>query len=181
MDRQRKRDILEKAKEVSMVSEKFQLSHATYACQTLIKEIVMDSFKKKYDLLSERIEQKMNQGLNYEKEQEEKNRLDFLIKQKVFHIDVTYIDTATEDTARVIKIANSFVINLSKSLAERIFDENGNYNYDVIRKIRKLMAHELGHLILHTEELLDIESTQGSKLITDEDKEEEAILFANEL
>ena len=43
------------------------------------------------------------------------------------------------------------------------------------------MAHELGHLVLHTDELLKIESTQGSKNITEDEKEEEAVFFAEEI
>lgn len=60
-------------------------------------------------------------------------------------------------------------------------DSNGDYNYDTIRKIRKLMSHELGHLALHTDELLQIDSMQGSKLIKDADREEEASYFGDKL
>ena len=102
-------------------------------------------------------------------------------KQSSFHIDVEYIDTHTEEMARVIKVENAFVINLPKSLALRVFKDDGTYNYEVIQKIRKLMAHELGHLILHTDELLRIESTQGSKMLSTDENEEEARYFADEL
>lgn len=181
MKAQRKTEISQKAQEVSRASEQFQLIHATYACQMLIKQIVMDDYKKKYDDLSSIIEQKMCLGTNYEREMTEKERLDSLIRQKSFHIDVAYIETSSEDAARVIKINNSFVINLSRKLAESIFYPNGDYNYEVIRKIRKLMSHELGHLALHTDELIQIDSTQGSKLIKDCEKEQEATFFGEKL
>lgn len=181
MDTARKKEIKNKAREVTSVSEQYQLIHATYACQTLIKQIVVDDFKEKYDELSKQIEEKMTRALDYKEELKEKERLDMLIQQKAFHIDVAYIDTNTEDAARVIKIDNAFVINISKSLANQIFDKSGQYNYDVIRKIRKLMSHELGHLILHTDELLKIDGTQGSKLITGVAEEEEADYFGEEL
>lgn len=181
MDTERKSEIQQTAKNVSRTSEQFQLIHATYACQMLIKQVVMADYKKKYDELSDKIEKKILEGRNYEKDQEEKERLDILIKQRSFHIDVAYIETSSEDAARVIKINNAFVINLSKSLADHIFDSNGDYNYDTIRKIRKLMSHELGHLALHTDELLQIDSMQGSKLIKDADREEEASYFGDKL
>lgn len=181
MDNKRKEEIQQKAMEVSRKSEQFQLIHATYACQMLIKQIVMDDYVKQYKFLSERIEEKMLKGANFEKEIEEKARLEVLIKQRSFHIDVAYIETSSDDAARVVKINNAFVINLSKSLAEHIFDSNGDYNYDIIRQIRKLMSHELGHLALHTNELLQIDSTQGSKLIDDDEKENEADCFGEEL
>lgn len=98
-----------------------------------------------------------------------------------FHIVVTYKETHSEDAARVIKTETAFVINLSQDLKEKIFTESGDYNYNVIQKIRKLRAHEIGHLILHTNDLLNIEGTQGSKLITDSEKEEEADFFGEQL
>lgn len=181
MDTARKEEIKRKAREVTSLSEQYQLIHATYACQALIKQIVMDDFKKKYDDLLKRIEEKMASAADYKEELKEKGRLDLLIQQKAFHIDVAYIDTKTDDAARVIKINNAFVINIPRSLGERIFDRNGEYNYAVIRKIRKLMAHELGHLVLHTDQLLKIDGTQGSKLIDGLKEEEEADYFGEEL
>ena len=43
------------------------------------------------------------------------------------------------------------------------------------------MAHELGHIMLHTDELLKIEGTQGSKDISEGEKEEEARFFAEKI
>lgn len=181
MNTSRKKEIEEAAKKVSQTSEQFQLIHATYACQMLIKQVVMDDYVKRYDELLKRIENKVCAGLKYESEQAEKEELDALIKQRSFHIDVAYIETTSDDVARIVKINNAFVINLSKSLAKRIFNSDGSYNYAVIHKIRELMSHELGHLVLHTKELLCIDSTQGSKLIVDPEKEEEADFFGKQL
>lgn len=181
MDTKRKGEIKRNAQNVSRTSEQFQLVHATYACQMLIRQMVMDEYTKKYDCLLSDIEKKMVAGEKYEKEQKEKERLDRLIRQRSFHIDVAYIKTSSDDVARIVKIDNAFVINLSKSLAEQVFHSDGSYNYEVIHKIRRLMSHELGHLMLHTKELFDIESTQGSKLITDPEKEEEADFFGRQL
>lgn len=181
MDTKRKNEISDIAKNVSLVSEQYQLIHATYACQMLVKQIIMDEYTKKYDDLSKRIENKMCKGLKYDQEQLEKEELDRLIKQRSFHIDVAYIETTSDDAARIVKIDNAFVINLSKSLAKQIFNPDGSYNYVVIHKIRELMAHELGHIALHTKELFYINSTQGSNLIIDPEKEEEADLFGKNL
>lgn len=43
------------------------------------------------------------------------------------------------------------------------------------------MAHEIGHMVLHTKELLLEESTQGSLNIKNAEKEEEANIFGKEL
>ncbi len=181
MDTKRKNEIVDIAKKVSHISEQYQLIHATYACQMIIKQIIMDEYIKKYDELSKRIEEKICKGLKYDQEQLKKEELDMLIKQRSFHIDVAYIETTSEDAARIIKIDNAFVINLSKSLLKQIFKSDGSYNYTVIHKIRELMAHELGHIALHTKELFYIDSTQGSKIIIDPEKEEEADLFGKNL
>lgn len=176
----KKQEIKQKAEKISHSSEQFQLIHATYACQMFIKQIVIDDYNKKRDELRERIESKMIKGISYEKDTAEKDRLDALIRQRSFHIDVAYIE-CSEDSARVVKMDNAFIIYISKSLLKNIFDSNGQYNYQVISKIRNLMSHELGHLVLHTNELLQIDSMQGSKLIQDADKEEEADYFGQEL
>ncbi len=181
MDTKRKMEIGDIAKNVSHISEQYQLIHATYACQMLVKQIIMDEYIKKYDKLSNRIEEKICKGLKYDQEQLEKEELDMLIKQRSFHIDVAYIETTSEDAARIVKINNAFVINLSKSLARQIFNPDGSYNYVIIHKIRELMAHELGHIALHTRELFYIDGTQGSKIIMDPEKEEEADLFGEKL
>ena len=181
MDTKRKNEINDIAKRVSHISEQYQLIHATYACQMLVKQIIMDEYTKKYDELSKRIEEKICAGAKYDKEQSEKEEIDALIKQRSFHIDVAYIETTSDDAARIVKINNAFVINLSKSLAKQIFKSDGSYNYVVIHKIRELMAHELGHIVLHTKDLFYIDSTQGSKLIIDPEKEEEADLFGADL
>ena len=181
MDTKRKDEINDIAKKVSHISEQYQLIHATYACQMLVKQIIMDEYTKKYDELSKRIEEKILANAKYDQEQSEKEEIDALIKQRSFHIDVAYIETTSDDAARIVKINNAFVINLSKSLAKQIFKSDGSYNYVVIHKIRELMAHELGHIILHTKDLFYIDSTQGSKLIIDPEKEEEANLFGKDL
>lgn len=181
MDGLRKKEIREKAEKITHESEKFQLIHATYAARSMIKGMVMEYYKKRFEELSKRIVERIKNGLDIENETAEKKELLAKTKQSSFHIDVEYIDTHTEEMARVIKVENAFVINLPKSLALRVFKDDGTYNYEVIQKIRRLMAHELGHLILHTDELLRIESTQGSKMLSTDENEEEARYFADEL
>lgn len=181
MDGLRKKEIRDRAEAITKGSEQFQLIHATYAARAMIKAMVVNFYKEKYDLLLKRISEKMELGKDIDKELQEKKELEARTKQSRFHIDVEYIETNSEDMARVVKVENAFVINLPKSLAEQIFDKNGDYNYRIIQKIRSLMAHELGHLILHTDELIRIEGTQGSRELSSEEYEAEATYFGNEL
>ena len=181
MEGLRKQEIRTKAEEITKASERFQLIHATYAARTMIKSMVMKYYEEKCSVLSKRIEDRIEQGLDIENETNEKIELLSKMKQSSFHIDVEYIDTKSEDMARVVKVENAFVINLPKALALKVFNEDGNYNYEIIQKIRRLMAHELGHLILHTDELLHIDGTQGSLELSFDEKEIEARYFAEEL
>lgn len=55
METKRKKEIKKIAEDVSHTSEQFQLIHATYACQMLIKQVVMNDYSKKYDDLLQHI------------------------------------------------------------------------------------------------------------------------------
>ena len=182
MEIDRKVEIKNKAKEINDLSEQFQLVHATYAVQECIKGFIKESHIKALKNLTSRIADRMQQNLDTDKEFEEKKELEELIKRNQVSINIGYINISDDNIARVIKVGNSsFHIYLAASLRDSILKEDGEYNYDTIVKIRKLMSHELGHLILHTKDLIMEESTQGSLTICDDKKEEEADLFGNEL
>ena len=68
MDAARREKIAKKAQEVTSISENFQLIHATYACQTIIKEIVIRYFNDKCEELRKRIEEIIKHNCNYDEE-----------------------------------------------------------------------------------------------------------------
>ena len=109
MDGLRKKAIREKAEELTKESEQYQLIHATYAARSMIKGLVMKYYKERYDDLLDRISRKIDAGADIESDLKEKAELDSKTKQSSFHIDVEYIDTKTDDMARVVKIENAFV------------------------------------------------------------------------
>ena len=178
----RKNEIRKKVSNIIESSDKYYFIHATYACQLMVKDLVSAYYIEECRKLSNNIRERTKRGGEIPDElQEEYQRLMVMVKEGRAHIDIDYIDTSSEDEARVIKTSNAFVINLPKSLAERVTYEDGSFNKEVVQKIRELMAHELGHLMLHTDELLKIEGTQGSKEITEEEKEAEARFFAENI
>jgi len=181
MNADRKKDIKLKATEINNLSEQFQLLHATYAVEEYIKNIAKEIYAEKLTELTLRIQNKMQRDLRTDAELEEKKQLEKIIKRNRISIDISYIDINNEDIARVVKVDNAFTIYLAASLRDSIRLENGKSNYAVIRKIRRLMSHELGHLVLHTKDLLVDDSTQGSLNICDEEKEQEANIFRDEL
>lgn len=181
MDSLRKNEIRSKAKEINDLSEQFQLIHATYATQEFIKKIVKEFYQEKLDSLGARIAEKLKVDANISEELEEKENLENLIKRNRAIINIGYININDENVARVVKVDNAFTIYLASSLRDSIFTEKNEYNYKTIQKIRELMSHELGHLALHTKELLLEDSTQGSLNIKDDEKEIEANFFGKEL
>ncbi len=177
---ERKQEIKKRAKEINKISEQFQLVHATFATQNYIKQCVQEFYQEKIKELAVRIAQKAAKDLPTDEELVEKAELEEQIKRNHFSIDIGYIDVPDEEVARVVKLDNFFAIYLSSSLKNAIFKENGDYNYETIGKIRKLMSHELGHLVLHTKDLLLENSLQGTLQIQDVDREDEADLFGHE-
>ena len=181
MNTARKREILLKAKEINDSSEQYQLIHATYAIQKNIENIVNEFYQHRLNELKKRIAEKLEKDIDIKEEQEEIQELKNMIGKKLFSIHIDYINISNDDIARVVKVGNTFTIYLAASLRDSIYTEDKDYNYKAIAKIRKLMSHELGHLVLHTKNLLLEEGLQGSLTIDDEDKEEEATLFGQEL
>ena len=181
LDSKRRIEIREKAENIEQESERYQLVHATYACQSLIRETVEDFYKKEYDSVRKKMLERIVKKLDVSEQEKEIRELEGKLKKIGFHVDVVYIDMMSEEEARVVKIENAFVIYLPKSLGNKIIDTEGKFNYEIIRKVRKMMAHELGHLVLHTDDLMHINGTQGSKEIINEEKEAEADYFGKEL
>jgi Zn-dependent peptidase ImmA (M78 family) len=84
------------------------------------------------------------------------------------------------DAGRVVKAENKLIISLPKTLIENSRNKDGSYNENGVKKIREIMAHELGHIALHTDELLKINTLRGSKDL-DKNLEKEALWFSEKL
>lgn len=181
MDNKREREIKNKAKEINHLSENFQLIHATYATQEYIKDIAKEYYSERIDALKIRIKEKIEKDMDAAQELEEKEELEVIIRRNLFYVDIGFINISNEMAARVVKNNKSFTIYLAASLRDNIFTEKGEFNYKVIATIRKLMSHELGHLVLHTKDILQDNTTQGSLNIKDAEKEQEANIFGQEL
>lgn len=181
MDNQRKQDIKEKAKDINDRSEQFQMLHATYASQEYVKSIVQDFYKEKLAEIKSKIKEKAERGLNTEKEHEQEKEVLEFINQSHFAIDIVYMNVRDEDVARVTKTGKVFNILLAKSLKDKIHKPDGGLDYNVVKKIRELMSHELGHIVLHTKEILAEDGTQGTLNIKADNQEEDARIFAKEL
>lgn len=186
MESERRQYIKAKAKDINDRSEQYQMIHATYASQEVVEQLVKDFYDDKLAELKRRIAEKAEKaekarrGLDTEKEYEQEKELMETIQNR-FVIKIRYMNVSNENMARAMKNGKVFTIYLAESLRQRIHKDDETLDYGVILKIREKMAHELGHIVLHTKEILAEDSTQGTLNIKDDVKEEEACLFAKEL
>lgn len=173
---ERKQEIYNQAKKVNDVSEHYQLIHACFAVQNIINEHINGSFQKKFDELREQLLQEELDSDGVTRVLQKKRELETENRRQRINISIRYIDSLTgfnATTTRVGTYKNTFIISLPKEL-EKIREIEGAFDYEKMKSLRKLMAHELGHILLHT----DYINEDG---IIDEDgnKEEESNYFAD--
>jgi hypothetical protein len=172
-------------KEVEAVAEKahdeslnFHMGNAIFACGMMIKI--------KYASYKEDRKQQISKELQtaYRRKDEVTIR-DLLVEQKAieharFPLFVQYVGMDTVDGGRVIKAGNQLIISLSDKLLCNSRNKDGSYNEDIVKKLRYVTAHEIGHAILHTEDLLKTGALQGARDLG-KDREDEAKYFASAL
>jgi len=171
------KDIKTKAADVNKISLDYHLTHAVFACDRLLA----DEFKK--------IEGEKTKELNKELQDAYRKKDDIAIARamektktlslKKYHIFVDYIDMPP-DAGRVVKAENKLIISLPKKLATDARQEDGTFKQGGVQKLRKVMAHELGHVVLHTDALINTDSLNGSSELKGTE-EKEADIFAEEL
>jgi hypothetical protein len=171
------KEIKNKAREVNDLSLDYHLSHALGASNALVKQAAKTHLRDKITDLKTRLStaRERNDTVAIAQIREEIG----LLNRPVL-IYVEYIDNMVEDSGRVVWINSQLIISLPKKLAEDSRNKDGTQNPDGVKHLRRIMAHELGHIVLHLEDWLDTDSLQGDKLLSDE-ADAEAWGFANEL
>lgn len=161
------------AAEVNKISEKYQLIHATFAIEKLIE----DKLRKN---INEEIAN-IRRQLTLETDKDVQDRLFKQIQELRtdmggrVRIIVEYLPQIEDDRARLTRSGrNTFWIFLPKSM-EDIRKSDGTIDFGRMSRLRRLMAHELGHIVLHTGILFPCVN------LPDEEKECQAELFATEL
>lgn len=158
------------AAEVNKISEKYQLIHATFAIEKLVEDKLRENVNAEIAQIRKRL------ALETDKDAQERlfkqvQELRTDVGSKV-RIIVEYLPQIEDDSARLTRSSrNTFLIFLPKSM-ENVRNSSGTIDFERMRRLRKLMAHELGHIVLHTGILCPEEN------LTDEEKEEQAELFA---
>lgn len=161
------------AAEVNMISEKYQLIHATFAIEKLIEDKLRKNVNAEIASIRERLTREADKDVQDRLfKQIQELRTDVCSKVRII---VEYLPQIEDDHARLTQSGrNTFLIFLPKSM-EDIRKSDGTIDFGRMSRLRKLMAHELGHIVLHTGILCPCEK------MSDEEKECQAELFATTL
>jgi hypothetical protein len=171
--------IKEKARQINEASLNYHQAHAVFACNKILE----DSFDKYVQVKEVEIKNQLEVA---EKRGDHKRRDELLMEKdrlgRPYRIYVDYVPNMDIEGGRVIKLtdSNQLVISLPEGLLKNSRNEDGTYNPNGVKKLRKRMAHELGHIALHIDKLLEIDGTQGAFDLSEE-AEKEAETFATEL
>lgn len=153
LSEERKKEIYEQAKKVNTVSEEYQLIHACYAVQKIINEHINRVYAEKFKEIREKLMDEDIDSDTTETLLKKKHELDKENQKSRINISIRYIDSLTgfnATTTRIGTYKNTFIISLPKELGN-IRSDSGEFHYDKMKSLRRLMAHELGHVLLHTD------------------------------
>jgi len=171
------KDIIQKAREVHTTSFNYHLTHAFLACDKLLEDEARKTGKE--------ARKKLNNELKEAYEKKDDIKVANLLREiksyktRKYHLVVDYVDMRDTSAGRVISIEDHLVITLPKKLAESTRNNKGELQTEAVGKYRKIMGHELGHVILHTEPLSKIKGSDGTTRLDHLDRE--ANLFADEI
>jgi len=178
---ERKAEIKARAKKVYDISFSYHLTHAVFGGDKLLITDTMDANKQ-------RITQLKNALLTAAREKNtvlvdelmaKIGMLERTLKSRKHHILIDYVPMKDIDGGRVIKVDDKLIISLPETLCEDIMID-GKLQREPVEKIRKKMAHELGHIVLHTDQLPEHDFS-GSYSTNLKNLDWEAEEFATEL
>lgn len=169
----RENEVTAIANEIGELSKDYYLAHSIVASEKKIENVLKGIFSEEIQMLKKKIRDTDNPD-KIKELSKDKEILETLLKTSRSHIFVDYIENMSSGSARVIKTGHHLTISLPKCLN----DKSDDYK---LKQLRKLIAHELGHIVLHTKEVIAIDSLNGSKEIKEPDKEQEADYFAEQL
>ena len=172
-------EIKARAKKVYNLSFDYHLAHAVFGSDGLLlydrKEYKSEENKKLFNAVLRAVEEG-DKSLQ-KKLKEEGDTLKREFQHRKYCILVEYIPMDDIYGGRVVIVDDKLKISLPEKLKEGIINEKGELDSASINNLREIMAHELGHIVLHTEKIPP--DPRGSKGLASFDWEAEA--FAEEL
>jgi len=149
------KEIKNSAKNVYDISFDYHLTHAVFGGDKMLlldrKKIKDENLEKLGNALHDATERNDEEHM---KEYTEKiNVIKKNYEARKYQIMIEYIEMKDPDGGRAVKANNKLVISLPQKLTKNLMDDAGKLQKIPIEKLRKKMAHELGHIVLHTEKL----------------------------
>lgn len=170
------KDIKQAAKEIDDAASRYHLTHAVFAANVRLRSVF-----KEY---SEKCILELRKKLLIAKQRKDNAEVEYLLQQigelRLPRQIFINISDMNEGSGRALRVGNRFIIYVPRIMADSTIKTDGTFDAERVRALRRLMAHELGHIILHTNVLLAENSEQGTKSMNN-DMEREAYLFADEL
>jgi len=180
---ERVKEIKDIAKRVYCISFNYHLTHAVFGSDGFL----LQSRKEKYNAELKDLNEKLQVAIREKNTVEEdtlKAKADQLLKdlkKRKYRILIDYVDMDDPDGGRVISIEDNLLIQLPLKHTLNIKDKStGELQTEAVKKVRNIMAHELGHIILHNN-LLSEFKLQGSEHPDLKSVDWEAKVFATEL
>jgi len=175
------KEIKARAKKVYDISFNYHLIHAVFGSDGLLlldrKEYKAEELKNLQDAALKAV--RANDNALVEKIKEESETLKREFQQRKYSVLVEYIPMDDIYGGRVVIADDKLKISLPEKLKEGLIDGEGNLNPAPIINIKEIMAHELGHIVLHTDKIPH--SIGGTKEKTLDPWDWEAKVFAEEL
>ena len=145
----RKQQIEELVSKINDFSEKYQLSHAIFAIEKLYKQKIHADCQERFARVREEAknvaydDDDAIKALNDQAEQIKKDSLHRI------RIIIEYSESLENNSSRVIRSQDDvFCISLPKCM-ENIRTTDGTIDNSLLTSCRRLVAHELGHIVLH--------------------------------
>lgn len=173
-----KKNIKAVAKEISEIANQFRLAHLTNACDKYLKNYLRELVEEDYNQIHVNYEKEISRN---GKDTSEAKRLyeDMVYYNTIssYRIVVNYSEHIPVGKARVSMYRGMFEIALPRELQKQIIKDDNEIDINALVKLQEAIAHEIGHLALHTKL---IEIGKDSSNIKGE-KEAEANYFTEEL
>lgn len=178
--KKRTAEIKARARKVYDLSFDYHLTHAVFGSDRLLVDDLIEANRETIEKLKDalRAAAREKNGALVDELMAKIRELDRTLKKRKYLILVDYVSMDDTSGGRVINVDNKLIITLPKKIIENIVDGAGKLQKEPVEKVRKKMAHELGHIVLHT----DLVPKRGLKGTAELDSLDwEAEVFAEEL
>jgi hypothetical protein len=170
------------AKRVYDISFDYHLTHAVFGSDEFLVEKRITDKQKEIKKVNDELQAAVKVG-DQNKVNTLMGRIELLkgMLRRKFLIMIEYSSLMRDpEGGRVINNGKELIITLPKMILKGLMDETGKLQKEPVMKLRKIMAHELGHIVLHTDIITGAQPLDGYREQL-KNQEWEADVFGEEL